>query len=248
MMLCGMMTAFLAFGTAYVLPTQHTLRTFRASTVVATAQAPLPPAGPEQGDVPECVQQLTIWQSTKGGIKFVEEQLGMGATPEPDSVVSLHYTVSFADSGMVIGTSKGRWPLSFSPLRHPVPIFADAIEGMRVGGRRRLSVPAHMIPESQVRNVPQDQAGEGLRIEVELVGIETGIKAMAISLLPPGNRRLVITRSLFLLSFLPYFLPEEIKPESYKYGDLDAITASHEAAANSLWLGGSAQPLDSLFP
>ena len=118
---------------------------------------------------------------------------------------------------------------------------------MRVGGRRRLSIPAHMIPESQVRNVPQDQADEGLRIEVELVGIETGIKAVALSLLPPGNRRLVIARTVFLLSFLPYFLPEEIKPDGYKFGDLDAIVASRDAAANSLWLGGTAQPLDSLF-
>jgi hypothetical protein len=226
---------------AFVLPLQYSqIAASRTSTISSIVQAPIP----EQEDMRK---ELTVWQSTKGGIKFVDERIGTGALPASDSVISLHYTVSFADSGMVIGTSQGRWPLSFAPEKHPVPIFADGVEGMRVGGRRRLSIPAHMIPESQVRNVPQDQAGEGLRIEVELVGIETGIKAVALSLLPPGNRRLVIARTVFLLSFLPYFLPEEIKPDGYKFGDLDAIVASHDAAANSLWLGGTAQPLDSLF-
>jgi len=236
----GALMTFAALATAYVLPLQPPNLVSRTSTISSIVQTPIP----EQEDLRK---ELTVWQSTKGGIKFVDERIGTGALPASDSVISLHYTVSFADSGMVIGTSQGRWPFSFAPKKHHVPIFADGVVGMRVGGRRRLSIPAHMIPESQVRNVPQDQAGEGLRIEVELVGIETGIKAMALSLLPPGNRRLVIARTVFLLSFLPYFLPEEIKPDGYKFGDLDAIVATHDAAANSLWLGGTAQPLDSLF-
>ena len=186
------------------------------------------------------------WRVLEGGIKYVDEQTGSGSIAAADSVVSLHYTVSLA-SGMELGTSRGRWPLTFARGRHAVPIFNEAIDGMRVGGRRRLSVPASMVPPSQINNVPKDQAGESLRFEIELIEIETGLKAVIPSLLPPGNRRLTITRILFAMSFVPYFLPEDLKPELYRAGDVTAIHAAREAASNSVWLGGSATPLDSLF-
>lgn len=189
----------------------------------------------------------TDWRALQDGIRYVDDKVGTGPLAAADSVVSLHYTVSLA-SGMELGTSRGRWPLTFAPGKHAVPIFTEAIKGMRVGGTRRLSVPASKIPPSQMSNVPKDQMGEGLRFDIEFVGIETGIKAVIPSVLPPGNRRLAITRILFALSFVPYFLPEEIKPEWYRFGDVHAIHAARQAASNSLWLGGAAAPLDSLFP
>jgi len=216
---------------------------FRGCPIVAAleTEAPLRNQAESSGEP-------KLWREMPGGIKFVDEVIGNGALPGSDAVVSLHYTVSFAVSGMELGTSRGHWPLSFSPSKHPLPIFAEGIAGMRVGGRRRLSVPAHLIPESQVQNVPQDQAGEGLRFEVELIGVETGTKAFALSLLPPGSRRRDIARTLFLLSFLPYFLSDDVKPEGYRFGDVEDIQARHEAAANSVWLGGAAEDLGSLFP
>ena len=93
---------------------------------------------------------------------------------------------------------------------------------MRVGGRRRLFVPPNKIPESQMANVPKDQSDEGLRIEIELLGTVTGPAALIPSILPPGNRRLVILRAIFFLSFLPYLLPEEIKPALWQSGDVAA--------------------------
>ena len=55
-----------------------------------------------------------------------------------------------------------------------------------------------------------------------------------------GSRRLWldIARTVFVLSFVPYFLPDEIKPESHRVG------RSEDASQNSLWLGGAAKPLD----
>ena len=164
------------------------------------------------------------------------------------AVVSVHYTVEFDESGMKLGTSRGRWPLTFAPSVHEVPLFSEAVAGMRVGGRRRLSVPARLIPESQIANVPRDHEGEGLRIELELTAIEAGPMAAFGRALPPGNRRVTILRLLFALSFVPYFMPEAIKPEAYRFGDPQAIAAERRAAANSLWLGGAQAPLEDLFP
>eukprot|EP00966_Prymnesium_polylepis_P074653 1732481-Prymnesium_polylepis.2 len=233
-----MFAAFAALTTAFLVtptPPQHRHAT-RCSLVALT------PTTEEQQPVMEAIG----WRTLEGGVKYVEEKVGTGGVVAANDVVSLHYTVSLT-SGMELGTSRGRWPLTFARGRHNVPIFTEAIEGMRVGGVRRLSVPASMVPSSQINNVPKDQMGEGLRFEIELIGVETGLTALIPSLLPPGNRRVAIARVLFALSFIPYFLPEDIKPELYRAGDVTAIHAAHEAASNSLWLGGAAAPLDSLF-
>jgi len=200
------------------------------------------------GDKPE---PELLWSRTQTGLKYVDEELGAGETPNRGSVVSLQYTVSMADSGMELGTSRGRWPLTFAPAKHEVPIFSEAVEGMRVGGRRRVIVPRSRVPPSQINNVPRDQAGESLRFDIELVGVETGLKALVPSLLPPGNRRLAITRALFALSFVPYALPDDIKPDIYRGRDV-AVVAQERAERqyemrNSAWLGSDAS-LDSLFP
>ena len=58
-----------------------------------------------------------------------------------------------------------------------------------------------------------------------------------------GSRRLWldIARTVFVLSFVPYFLPDEIKPESHRVGRSEDASNSLQ---NSLWLGGAAKPLD----
>mmetsp|Transcript_6532 Transcript_6532/g.13089 ORF Transcript_6532/g.13089 Transcript_6532/m.13089 type:complete len:247 (+) Transcript_6532:51-791(+) len=204
---------------------------------------PLPPASPLRRagavlatitqDVPTQEQlapwhPLQPWQLTANGLKFLDADPGSGPSVAPNSVVSLHYTVSFAVSGQLLGTTRGKWPLSFAYGKHDVPLFSDAIAGMRVGGTRRLVVPAEKIPPSQMRYVPQDNYAEGLRVEITLESIETGVKALIPSLLPPGNRRLTIARALFALSFLPYLLPAELKPDWYQAGDPQLIYQAHQ--------------------
>ena len=231
---------------AYVMPSMPSSSAFmpaasiRAGSVVSIAQVPL-----------EAAPALT-WRSTSGGIKYVDDIVGSGPIPRSSDVVSVLYTVSLLD--MPIGTNRGKGPLTFRSDKHPVPIFTEALEGMRVGGRRRLNVPADMVPASQLGNIPQDQAGEPLRFEIDLVTIEHGVKAVIPSLLPPGNRRLMIARALFALSFVPYAFPENLKPESYRGTPIEEIVAKREAAyrepANLLYHVPSfgASDFDSVFP
>lgn len=182
------------------------------------------------------------------GFKYLDEKIGSGALLDEPCVVAVHYSVSFAESGQVIGTSREKWPLTFALGKHDVPIMADAVRGMRIGGVRRLVVPAHKIPGTQIRNVPKDQAGESLRMEIELLGVVTGLGAIIPNVLPPGSRRLTIARFLFALSFLPYFLPEDVKPEMWRGHSIEEVQATREASANSVWLGGAPMPLEDLFP
>ena len=208
-----------------------------AALVMVTKDAPV---GLQEQPTKE---QVTPWRLTADGLKFVDEEVGTGAGLAPDSVVSVHYTVNFAVGGETLGTTKGKWPLTFAPNKHDVPLFSDAVQGMRVGGKRRLVVPASKIPPSQVRNVPQDNYAEGLRVEVELMEIETGVKALIPSLLPPGDRRVTIARGLFALSFLPYLLPAELQPGWYQGGDPALIAQARQASS---MLGGASIDLNAL--
>ena len=215
-------------------PSGASRRAGGAALVMVTKDAPL---GLRETPTEE---EVTPWQLTAEGLKFVDERVGTGAVVSPDSVVSVHYTVSFAVRPYdVLGTSN-KWPLTFAHSKHNVPLFSDAVQGMRVGGKRRLVVPAANIPPSQMRNVPKDNYADGVRLEIELVAIETGAKALVASLLPPGDRRLTIARFLFALSFVPYLLPAELLPgwlaAQYQWGDPALIAQAHQA---SRMLGGA---------
>lgn len=192
--------------------------------------------------------QPQTWKESPSGLRFIEELVGSGSLLRQNDVVSLHYTVSLAESGTELGTSRGRWPLTFAFEKHDVPIWDEAVAGMRIGGKRRVIVPCKRIPSSQMPNVPRDQDGEPVRLDIEVLRVEKGAIAILPSILPPGNRRLVIFRWLFVISFLPYLLPEDLKPEAFKSGDMQAINEAREAAQNALYLGGDAAlSLESLF-
>lgn len=189
------------------------------------------------------------WRETPSGYKFIDEEVGTGVEPARYDVVAVHYTVSLAASGTELGKSWGRWPLTFALGRHDVPIWDEALTGMRVGGKRRVVVPYSRIPSSQAANVPVDQEGEDLRLDLSLIGLETGAAAVLPSLLPPGNRRVTVARFIFALSFIPYFLPPDIKPDAYKVRDIQEVRVQREAAQNARFLGGDVgTSLDSLFP
>lgn len=239
-------------ATGYLLqPARAPVRTGAHTRATVRAVIAEPPKDVQTDDEPgnSCTLDSGNWCTLESGIKYVDEEVGAGPLPAPDAVVSLTYTVSLASYDLELGTNKGRWPLTFAPSKHAVPIFAESIEGMRVGGKRRVAVPADKIPPSQLRNVPQDSLkssrGEGLRIEIELTRVETGPVALFASILPPGDRRLTVTRFLFFLSFLPYLLPEELKPEMYKWGDVETIAANRQAAQATMQvLGGSTPSLE----
>lgn len=69
--------------------------------------------------------------------------VGTGATVLPGATVSVHYTGAVAATGEVFQSSKdfGVNPITF-PLSGVIKGWTDGIPGMKVGGTRRLVIPA----------------------------------------------------------------------------------------------------------
>jgi peptidylprolyl isomerase len=129
---------------------------------------------------------MRFWDDKHGGLPIMDEQIvetatglgyveiveGTGARPEPGDSVSVHYTGRL-QSGQKFDSSHDRG----QPLEFPVGcgrVIKGWDEGgrtMRVGGKRKLIIPAHLGYGAQGAGavIPP---GATLIFEVELVGIK----------------------------------------------------------------------------
>jgi len=207
------------------------------------------------------------WITSPSGYKYIEERVGNGVKPGAGEVVQIHYTVSLLSSGTTLGTSRGGdgqgpdRPLTMAVGKHDVPIWDEALSGMRVGGKRRMLLPPDALPEFQADKVPGEN--RELRFDFELLDTVHPWAPLAklAGVLPPHKRprmpRNVSNAQAFLfvwlLSFVPYFMPVDLQPQAYHDGKpLEQIHAEREthakALANARFLGGDVEALDSLFP
>lgn len=77
-----------------------------------------------------------------GGLIVEDLRLGTGAAVRNGARVSVHYTGQLAD-GRVFDSSRGRDPFTFTTgARMVIEGFERGVAGMRVGGRRRVTIPA----------------------------------------------------------------------------------------------------------
>ena len=126
----------------------------------------------------------------------------------------MDYTGTLASDGTQFDSSKGRSPLAFElGAGRVIPGWDEGIAGMKVGGKRTLVVPASLAygETGAGASIPPDS---DLVFETELVGIATGVDALA-SKIPGGLPNLILS-SVLLLSFIPYFLPEDVRPDLWK--------------------------------
>ena len=76
------------------------------------------------------------------GLRYVDLRVGKGASPQPGHRVFIHYTGWF-QGGKRFDTSRGRRPWSFVWGQNQVIRgYELGMATMRVGGRRKLLVPA----------------------------------------------------------------------------------------------------------
>jgi FKBP-type peptidyl-prolyl cis-trans isomerase len=96
--------------------------------------------------------------------------VGTGATAVNGDTVSVFYTGSLLN-GQVFDTNVGGTALTF-PLGQGRLIagFEQGILGMRVGGKRRMTIPASLAYGSQGRP-PQIPPNAALQFDVDLVAI-----------------------------------------------------------------------------
>ena len=151
-----------------------------------------------------------------GLIKFntSDEKVGGGEAPNSGDVVKVEYTGWLESTGKQFDTSVGRAPIAFKVgAGKVIPGWDEGILSMKVGGKRRLSIPSDLA-------YGENGAGEAippnsrLQFECELMGIETGFAAIS-STFPGGTTNLILV-TVLALSFIPYFLPESMQPSFYQ--------------------------------
>lgn len=97
---------------------------------------------------------------------------GEGAEVKAGATVSVHYTGAVAATGVVFQSSKdfGTEPVTF-PLGNVIKGWTDGIPGMKVGGTRRLVIPASMAYGANPPSGSGIPANADLVFDVELISV-----------------------------------------------------------------------------
>lgn len=127
-----------------------------ATAIAANATAtPIPTATPEGGPIvscdnpgyPESAPQYSDitedqYSDEPSGIRIFDTKVGDGSAVNPANTVDVHYTGWLVADGCVFDSSYSRGASVSFPVGGVIPGFRDAILGMKVGGQRRVYIPA----------------------------------------------------------------------------------------------------------
>lgn len=105
------------------------------------------------------------------GLLIEDLHLGTGAAVRAGARVSVHYTGTLVD-GRVFDSSRARDPFTFTAEgRQVIPGFERGLRGMRVGGRRRVTIPPALGYGDQ-GHPPTIPARATLVFDLELLAVE----------------------------------------------------------------------------
>ncbi len=109
--------------------------------------------------------------TTPSGLAIEELSVGEGAQAKAGDTVSVHYTGWLADGRKFDSSVERNDPFDFPLGRgYVIPGWDEGVAGMRVGGRRRLTIPPHLgYGEQGAGGVIPPNAT--LVFEVELLGV-----------------------------------------------------------------------------
>ena len=121
-----------------------------------------------EGGPPPVSAQATV---TNSGLQITEIQIGTGDETQKGQTVSIHYTGWLTDGTKFDSSLDRGQPLSFVlGVGQMIPGFDEGVAGMRVGGKRRLIIPADLAYGSQGRP-PVIPPNAELTFDVQLLGL-----------------------------------------------------------------------------
>jgi len=177
------------------------------------------------------------WRTTDQGSRYVDDVLGSGALVVPGDIIRMHYTMTLLSNDQVVEGTRNGPPRTFQVGEASEEGWNDAVSGMRVGGQRRLYVK------------PSEGDGPTARYDIEIVGLEEGSprSAQESIITSLGGRRAAF-RLLFAASFIPYFLPNDVKPAFFQagWGEPERLSESGSTKVDKVD-GYVAQQLDNIF-
>ncbi|MGH2729995.1 MAG: FKBP-type peptidyl-prolyl cis-trans isomerase [Actinomycetota bacterium] len=128
------------------------------------AQSPSPQTAADGG----CEEGAEV--STDSGLTYVELECGTGAEAVDGAAVQVHYTGTLED-GTEFDSSRGRAPLPVTlGAGGVIPGFEEGLLGMKVGGRRELTIPPE-LGYGEAGNPPAIPPNSTIIFEVELIEV-----------------------------------------------------------------------------
>lgn len=107
-----------------------------------------------------------------GELTKLDLTVGEGQEVPEGATITAHYTGALAATGEVFQSSKDfGGPITFS-LDQVITGWRDGVPGMRVGGTRRLLIPAEQAYGANPPHGSGIPANAALVFDIELVGIE----------------------------------------------------------------------------
>lgn len=103
-------------------------------------------------------------------LEITDLEVGTGEEVRPGATVKAHYTGALVKNGIIFQSSHDMGRSIAFGLDQVIQGWTEGVPGMKVGGTRRLVIPAHMAygDTSPAPNIP---AGSDLVFDIDLVEV-----------------------------------------------------------------------------
>lgn len=108
--------------------------------------------------------------TTASGMKYVDLKVGDGATPRVGQGVTVHYIGRLENGQEFENSYKMGRPAQFSVGPGLIPGWNEALQSMKVGGKRRVTLPPNLA-YGAVGSPPKIPGNATLTFEIELLGV-----------------------------------------------------------------------------